>query len=257
MKQRRNLWGRELLDFEELDSTNLWLLAQARPGLALLARRQTQGRGRLGRQWEAGAEGQLFASFYVANREWPHFRPALTLLVGLAVLRAAEHFGAPDLRLKWPNDLLSGRRKLAGILCEASGEGVVCGIGVNLRGTLEDYPRELAGKLTNFELLRCPPPEPKALFEEILDQAEALCAACARDLAPLIAAWEAASLSLGAEVSFEWQGQTRSGQVLGLSPQGALRIVSQGEAIELIAGEVAFSEPIYGGFPPVEKAPPD
>lgn len=245
MKQPR-LWGRELLDFETLDSTNRWLVEQARPGLAVLARRQDAGRGRLGRRWEPGPPGQLYASFYVAPGEWPHFTPALTLLVGLAVYEAAEAQGAPDLSLKWPNDLLSGRRKLAGILCEGASGGVVCGVGFNLRGDLEDYPAPLRGKLTNLEHLGLEPPEPKAFFEDILRRAEAWAQTCRSGLEPLIERWEAASGSLGAPVAFDWQGAERQGTILGLSPQGAVCIASGGEELELIGGELRYLDSPYG-----------
>lgn len=250
MKQPR-LWGRELLDFEALDSTNRWLIEQAKPGLAVLARRQEAGRGRLGRRWEPGPPGQLYASFFVAPGEWPHFTPALTLLVGLAVFEAAEALGAPDLSLKWPNDLLSGNRKLAGILCEAAVGGVVCGIGANLRGDLDQYPAEVRGKLTNLETLGLKPPEPRAFFEAILRRAEAWAEACSGGLGPLVERWEAASGSLGAAVAFDWQGRERQGRILGLSPQGAVRVESQGEVLELIGGELRYLDSPYAGPPRV------
>ena len=119
----------------ETGSTNADLLAlsaDAREGDWLVARRQSAGRGRAGRAWEDGA-GNFMGSTVVALR--PGDPPAQTsaLVTGLAAWEAVSAY-APTLehRLKWPNDLLVGGAKLAGILLERAGDIVVIGIGVNL-----------------------------------------------------------------------------------------------------------------------------
>jgi len=121
------------------------LAAQGAPaGTAVLADRQTRGRGRQGRAWESpGGRGIWLA--YLA-------RPAaadtglLALRAGLAVVRAMESLGARPL-VKWPNDVMLGDRKLAGVLCEAKWERgrpawVALGIGINVKAPL---PAGLAG----------------------------------------------------------------------------------------------------------------
>jgi BirA family biotin operon repressor/biotin-[acetyl-CoA-carboxylase] ligase len=110
----------------EVDSTSSELMRRAEagvaPGIALLARRQTGGRGRLGRRWES-IEGNLFLSALLGIediRQAGHW----SLLVGVALAEAIEGM-APGLghRLKWPNDILVDGRKLAGILIEAAPGG--------------------------------------------------------------------------------------------------------------------------------------
>ena len=229
-------------EFEELDSTNNWLMKQPIPprGQAVLALRQTAGRGRLGRKWEAGNGGQLTGSFFIASGQWPHFPPALTLLVGLGVLCALEELGVEGLSLKWPNDLLWGRRKLAGILCEARTGGMVAGVGVNLKDEPEAYPQELAVKLIHLETLGVQSPSPKELLERILAQVDRLLALCAGGLDPLVQLWHAKCGSIGALVRYDDDGEPQVGEVLGLSPQGALRLLGPKGEVRLWSGEVQF-----------------
>jgi BirA family biotin operon repressor/biotin-[acetyl-CoA-carboxylase] ligase len=130
---------------EEVGSTNTEAFKRAEAGergpLWIVARRQTQGRGRSGRSW--GSEpGNLYASLLQAMDCLPSAVPQVSLLAGVAVMdairAAAGGVRIPGLRLKWPNDVLIGRAKCAGILPEcvsgADGKSVtaVVGIGINL-----------------------------------------------------------------------------------------------------------------------------
>ena len=232
----------KIQEFDELDSTNNWLMQQPSPprGQAVLALRQTAGRGRLGRKWEAGSGGQLTGSFFIASSQWPHFPPALTLLVGLAVLCALEDLGVEGLSLKWPNDLLWGRRKLAGILCESRPGGMVAGVGVNLKGKAEDYSRELSAKLIHLETLGVQSPGPRELFAQLLAQVDRLLDLCTGGLEPLVELWHSKCGSIGALVSYDDDGEPQVGEVLGLSPQGALRLLGPKGEVRLWSGEVEF-----------------
>jgi BirA family biotin operon repressor/biotin-[acetyl-CoA-carboxylase] ligase len=133
----------------ETGSTNADLLAALRAGERvsegdwLVADRQVAGRGRQGRAWSDGA-GNFMGSTIV--RRGPHDPPphTLALLAGLALYETvAPQLADPAaLSLKWPNDLLVGRAKLAGILLEGEGDAVVVGIGVNLASAPEVAGRE-------------------------------------------------------------------------------------------------------------------
>lgn len=131
---------------DECDSTNTLLLARAAagapPGSVIAARRQTAGRGRLGRAWHADEAASL--AFSMLWRLPPGTSPSgLSLVVGIAAAEALQAREVDGIALKWPNDLLLGGKKLGGILVELSGTAVVIGIGLNLR-LPEGLPPEVA-----------------------------------------------------------------------------------------------------------------
>ena len=122
---------------EQVDSSNSELMRRARAGMRepvlLVARKQSAGRGRLGRTWhseaDAGADNLTFSlGLPLAPRDWS----GLSLAVGLAVAKSLH----PALRLKWPNDIYFDGRKLAGILIETASMGelryAIIGIGLNI-----------------------------------------------------------------------------------------------------------------------------
>lgn len=138
----------------EADSTND--LARSFPAWTIVrCIEQKRGRGRFNRAW-FGHEGGLWATFNVAL---DHASPAdwgmLPLVAGLALVRLLDELGIEDARLRWPNDLLIGASKLAGILVEKPSESIACiGIGVNmhnpmgaLEGKTTDQPTRLADHL--------------------------------------------------------------------------------------------------------------
>ncbi len=94
----------------------------------LVAERQNAGRGRQGRAWDSPA-GNLYASGFVRMGDVDPPAPTLALVAGIAVVEA---LGTSGLLLKWPNDVLVGGAKLAGILLERHGDAVIVGVGVNL-----------------------------------------------------------------------------------------------------------------------------
>jgi BirA family transcriptional regulator, biotin operon repressor / biotin---[acetyl-CoA-carboxylase] ligase len=130
------LW-RDVTVVPQTGSTNADLLEQARAGAAegvvLVAEEQTAGRGRLGRTWSAPAGAALTFSVLLRPSDVPPARLGwLPLLTGVAVATAVRAQAGVPASLKWPNDVLVGERKLAGILAEAHGDAVVVGVGLNV-----------------------------------------------------------------------------------------------------------------------------
>ena len=133
-------------------STNADLLARALggapEGVVLAAEEQSAGRGRMGRAWVSPPRAALTFSLLVRPAAVPPARRGwLPLLAGVAVASAVTAVTGVQTRLKWPNDVLAGPAKLAGILAEAAGDAVVVGVGLNV----STEPGEL------------PPPGPGAL----------------------------------------------------------------------------------------------
>ena len=126
--------GWAVIRLAETGSTNDDLLSLARDGAAagtvLVADHQTAGRGRLDRRWEAPPGANLLASLLFRPVDGAPYR--CTWIVALAAREACREVAGTEPDLKWPNDLLVGGRKLAGILAESSHGAVVVGIGVNV-----------------------------------------------------------------------------------------------------------------------------
>jgi BirA family biotin operon repressor/biotin-[acetyl-CoA-carboxylase] ligase len=145
---RRALAGtgpwRDVIVVEETGSTNADVAALARAGVAagvvLLAERQTAGRGRLDRRWEAPPRSAVLGSALLAPTSPAGTWPLLPLLAGIAVAEAVRAVGRLDAVLKWPNDVLVGGRKLAGVLVERVDDMAVIGVGLNVSLRADELP---------------------------------------------------------------------------------------------------------------------
>lgn len=126
---------------DHLESTNTYLMKKLNNGQAhascVAANLQTNGRGRRGRTWQAGLGASLTFSLLWRFQCGASALSGLSLAVGVALIRALHGFGINQAQLKWPNDVLIGREKLAGILIELQGDmegptAAVIGVGINL-----------------------------------------------------------------------------------------------------------------------------
>ncbi len=144
-------WWQQLSVVQSTDSTNADLATAARTGadgsdggMALLAEHQRAGRGRLGRAWQAPPRSALTLSVLVHPRVPTQRWPWLPLLTGVAVAEAVRRATGVDAVLKWPNDVLVGDRKLAGVLLERvdapAGPAAVLGIGLNVSAASGELP---------------------------------------------------------------------------------------------------------------------
>jgi len=131
--------GRPRLDVESCESTQALVDTALPEGALVVADHQTAGRGRLGRSWEAPPGTALLCSILLkppADRA----APQLSLVAGVAVADAIEQVVGLAAQLKWPNDVMLRRRKVAGCLAEARDGAVVLGIGVNVNQTGDQLP---------------------------------------------------------------------------------------------------------------------
>jgi BirA family transcriptional regulator, biotin operon repressor / biotin---[acetyl-CoA-carboxylase] ligase len=146
----------------EIDSTSseaerLLSHGEATP-LVVVAQRQTSGRGRLGRQWHSADDGNLYFSFGFRPQMVPGQMQMITLWMGVQICRYInERLGLPA-QVKWPNDIVSGQRKLCGILAEARVDAdrardLVFGIGVNVNSDCSQWPTETAAVATSLAQL--------------------------------------------------------------------------------------------------------
>lgn len=123
-----------------IDSTNQYLLdriSELRSGDACVAEYQQAGRGRRGRKWFSPFGANLYLSMYWRLEQGPAAAIGLSLVIGIIMAEVLQELGAENVRVKWPNDLYLGDRKLAGILVELTGKTgdaaqIVIGAGINL-----------------------------------------------------------------------------------------------------------------------------
>jgi BirA family biotin operon repressor/biotin-[acetyl-CoA-carboxylase] ligase len=207
----------------EIDSTNAELLRRAAAGaphgLVLVAEHQTAGRGRLDRSWEAEPGAALLVSVLLRPEIPPARRFLLTFAAGLAAVETAGGL------LKWPNDVVVGGQKLAGVLAESDGDAVVVGMGLNLR------PSPVEGAISLKEL------DHDHARDHVLDQWLAAFAAHLENLDGVLDAYRPACVTLGQEVRVDLPGETFTGMAQAVTDDGHLvvdgRAVSAGDVVHL------------------------
>jgi BirA family biotin operon repressor/biotin-[acetyl-CoA-carboxylase] ligase len=136
----RGRFGKPYLYEPECESTQLLLLGTGLPeGAAAATDHQTGGRGRMGRLWTAPPASSVLVSVILHPPSGRHL-PELSLVAALAAAEAIEGATGLTAQVKWPNDVMLNRRKVAGILSELQDEVVVVGIGINVNQTRDELP---------------------------------------------------------------------------------------------------------------------
>ncbi len=203
----------------------------------LVALAQDEGRGRQGRSWDAPT-GNFSGSILVQLQPRDPPAPTLSLACGLALIEALDAAapGAP-LLLKWPNDLLLGGAKLAGILLERTGDRIVAGFGVNLAAAPLIEGRTTASLVAHANIT------PQA-FAPLLAASMARMLALWRNASPdaFAHAWLARAHPPGTPLTVhDRPGHSLSGRFEGLDPDGALRLrLGDGRVETVRAGDVAL-----------------
>jgi BirA family biotin operon repressor/biotin-[acetyl-CoA-carboxylase] ligase len=157
---------------ESTDSTQRMLAEDAAEGAIAVAEVQTEGRGRLGRAWEAPAGTSVLVSVLLLPAVEAPRLPELSLVAGGAVALAIAEVTGLEPAIKFPNDILVRSRKVAGILAESSEGRVVLGIGVNVNQTLEQLPTDAKTEPTSLRLELGAPVSRARLLAAILLQLE-------------------------------------------------------------------------------------
>lgn len=235
---------------ETIDSTNQRAAALGREGLSgpalITAEHQSAGRGRQGRVWESPAYRNFCGSFVLQPKvDQAHLAP-ITLVAALAVSDAIAGAGCPDVRIKWPNDLLLGSRKVAGILTEldTSRGGdffVVVGIGVNLNLGETDFPAELRSKAGSLAWHGGHPIDRSAFVEGLTDAFFDRISLFEREgFAALRPDYEIRHALQGREVRVDG-GEGYEGRVVGVDDAGALLLATAQGPRAVHAGEVSLS----------------
>lgn len=140
------------------------------PGTVIVADEQTAGQGRLGRSWYSPPGAGLYCSIVL---EPAQPAPVLTLALGLATKEAIERTASILCDLRWPNDVLIGERKVAGVLVQLQEDSLIAGIGINVNHAR--FPAELAPVATSLRLVSGVEHSREVLLANLLDAVETFC----------------------------------------------------------------------------------
>jgi BirA family biotin operon repressor/biotin-[acetyl-CoA-carboxylase] ligase len=223
--------------FDSLDSTNRYLLDEARrgapEGLVVVADHQTEGRGRRGRSWVAPPGASLLVSVLLRPALAPERTQLVSMACGVALAEAIERVAGFVPALKWPNDLVVGDRKLAGILAETDGDAVVVGAGVNVEW--REFPPELAETATACNLESGRSVDRRALLSAFLKELDHRYA----DLDQLPGEYRRRLATLGRRVRVERPDGDVVGRAVGVGDSGELLVEpDSGDVVEVRVGDV-------------------
>ena len=245
--------GRSVFCYESVDSTNeeakRRALAGAPNGSLFVAEQQTGGKGRLGRSWASPTGTGLWFSVLLRPGILPLRVSVTTLLAGLAVNRAVRSLSGCAAKIKWPNDIVIGGKKVCGILTEMAAEidrieFVVVGIGVNVNNTA--FPENIREKATSVRMESGKSLRRIALLQEILIRFETLLKQNAESDPAFWEEYKKSCVSIGRRVTFTRRGVPVKGTAVDVSPQGELIVQLSGGTRETVtAGEVSV-QGIYG-----------
>jgi BirA family transcriptional regulator, biotin operon repressor / biotin---[acetyl-CoA-carboxylase] ligase len=226
--------GQQLYLFDEVDSTNVLLRRLARSGAAegtvVLADSQRGGRGRLGQQWFSPAGVNLYASVLFRDGLAPRQAPLFSFIAGLAVADAVRELGFHP-AIKWPNDVLVDRKKIAGSLVECATRGdvvdyLVLGVGVNLNvdaGALREALGAAGAAATSLAAVAGHEIDRNAFTASYLNHLDAWALRFrAEGPAPILAGWGDRDILTGRRVLARDGGTAFEGRVLGVNDHGQL-----------------------------------
>ena len=245
--------GRDIQVFERTTSTNDVIEKLARDGVkegaVVFAESQTKGRGRLGRKWISPERKGLWFSILLRPDLRPQEATQLTVASATALRRAIQNVTGLSPEIKWPNDILIGGKKVAGILTELSAEldhvrHVILGVGVDVNLGVGEFPLELRKLATSLKIESGRAVSRPELASAILRELDSDYARiCAGKFTAVADEWEAHCTTIGRDVTVQIGGRKLRGRAESLDDDGAL----------LLRTEHGRLEPITGGDVTLEK----
>lgn len=239
--------GKNMIVLDSVNSTNDYLKKLGNEGCdngtVVAAREQTRGKGRLGRTWQSKKDDGIAFSVLLRPNVAPSEVSAITPLAGLAVCKAIREYTKLDCVIKWPNDIIIGRKKLVGILTEMSAEFdaveyVITGIGINVDHT--SFPEEIAFKATSLLLETGRHIDKNEFLACVLEHLENEFVKNNLELTPTaLSEYTDLCATVGRSVTFQRGTRRISGMAVGVSEHGELKVMMSDGTISLVnSGEV-------------------
>lgn len=238
--------GRNIHHHQQLDSTNLQAKrlanSNAPEGCVVFAEQQILGRGRLGRKWESPANDGIWMSILLYPNLSPDKISCITLVAGYSVCRAISQLGL-EAKIKWPNDIVIGSRKVCGILTEMVAQGqsnisVVVGIGINVNN--DSFDGELSDKACSLYM------ESGKKFQRI-DIAAAILNCfeqdynnfCQNGFEAICEDYNKHCCNVGRQVVISGTNGSFTGKAINVTEKGALLVQTEQGETEVSSGEVS------------------
>jgi len=249
-KLRTRIFGREIISYRKVDSTNdaAYELADKgiKEGTVVLAEEQGRGKGRHGRSWVSPPKGGVYMSCILRPRMAPNEIPRITLLAAVAACKSIRKVTGLGAMIKWPNDILIDNKKVCGILTEMKAEQdsvtfIILGIGINVNTPVRSLPKgasslkeEMRHNGGKADLSRV------EIVKKILETLEAEYRTLKeKGFRPIMEEWEALSAMLGSRIRIVLQNRTFEGQAHDIDPDGSLVVrLDSGVMEKVSSGDV-------------------
>lgn len=247
----RIIGQRDIHHYDQTDSTNRrakeLAAAGAAEGVLVVAEEQTRGRGRLDRQWFSPAGQGIYASLILRPSLPPGAVTRMVLLTAVAVAETLRDAAGMTVSIKWPNDILAGGRKIAGILTEVAMEMdtvnyIVIGLGLNVNIPANAFPEDLGGRATSVLMETGKTFSRALLLRRFLESCEGYYHSVLESgFDPVMARWRALTDMEGKQVTVQTIGGTYTGRVLDFDRDGFLILQdNEGESIKIYSGDVTL-----------------
>lgn len=217
----------------------------AEEGTIVVAEQQTNGRGRMARQWYSPSGTGIWMSLIIRPNIAVQATPQLTLLTAVAIVQAIEEITPLKPDIKWPNDILINGKKLVGILTELQAEAdrvhsIIIGTGINVNQSITDFPEELHHVATSIHLETDKQWDRAQLIQEILLKFENLYSLyLAQGFRPIKLLWEGYAVSLQKPITARTINGTVEGKAIGINDAGVLLIqTSDGSVKQIYSADI-------------------
>lgn len=243
--------GRNIIYLDSVDSTNLYAKKKAenpfREGTVVIADEQTVGRGRLGRHWVSVKGKGIWMTIMLKPDILPSDAPKLSIIAALAVANALRSCCRVDAKIKWPNDIVAGGKKLCGILTEMSAEDdeikyVIIGIGINVNMEIDDFGQEVSSVATSIRIEKGRSVLRKALAASVLFEFEKIYRVFEREVSikTFLDDYKSKSAVLGKEIRLIKKREEITGVAVDITKEGYLVVkLADGTCREIMSGEVS------------------
>ena len=232
----------------DIDSTNHYLNAKSLEGSlsghVVLAEQQSSGQGRRGKSWVSPFGCNVYLSVLWRFQFGPAQLGCLSLFIAVAVVRVLQQLGIKDASVKWPNDIYWQNKKLAGILLEVRGEAsgpsaVVVGVGLNIAMPTE-HDNKIAQEWVNLESILQTTVDRNQFVALLINSLFDVLNHAVENQQSLINEWQSMDMLKNKEVEVLFADKVIQGKALGITKEGALRVLQGGKEILCHSGDVSI-----------------